>query len=331
MSKKVLKLAGRQPMMLALIMATITIALLFSNSGPVPTASRAQTSSTNPPPYIEATNCVEHGPYYGEWIFSCPKQTNIYSITPNSFSCVDVGQAPPMPTNIATPKFSAGYKRRSISWDCTNAPSVTNVSITKTPSGHIVWVPDIPKKFTNAMTFSSTAWMNVSSSDPGCENVSEELGTVTWNVVSTNCLTLDKFLGTNGWQVKDIDLNDDGTPSFPTFYKGYTVDYMASVSAHCHCGCETNVNSGQKKLAIVFDDPSSDWFTGYKLGSMPFDLTPITVADALGALVGKGLEIINPCSMDQKSFNDIITKAAASVPTSADAGSWVGGKDPCGN
>jgi len=59
MSKKVLKLAGRRPMVLALfVMATLTVSLLFSG-WLTPTPSRAQgTGGPNPPPSNENTNCA---------------------------------------------------------------------------------------------------------------------------------------------------------------------------------------------------------------------------------------------------------------------------------
>jgi hypothetical protein len=62
MSKKVLKLAGRRPMLLALIvMATFTIGLLFSG-WLTPTPGKAQPSQQNPQPNIESsTNCISEG------------------------------------------------------------------------------------------------------------------------------------------------------------------------------------------------------------------------------------------------------------------------------
>jgi hypothetical protein len=63
MSKKVLKLAGRQPMLLALIvMATFTLGLLFSG-WLTPTPGKAQPSQPNPPPNVEGVNtsCLSDG------------------------------------------------------------------------------------------------------------------------------------------------------------------------------------------------------------------------------------------------------------------------------
>jgi hypothetical protein len=57
MSKKVLKLAGRQPMLLALlVMATFTVGLLFSG-WLTPTPGTAQPNQPNPQPNVEATDC----------------------------------------------------------------------------------------------------------------------------------------------------------------------------------------------------------------------------------------------------------------------------------
>jgi hypothetical protein len=63
MSKKVLKLAGRQPMLLALIvMATFTLGLLFSG-WLTPTPGKAQPNQPNPPPNVEGVNtsCLSDG------------------------------------------------------------------------------------------------------------------------------------------------------------------------------------------------------------------------------------------------------------------------------
>jgi hypothetical protein len=56
MSKKVLNYAGRRPMLLALIMATTILGLLFSGWF-TPTPGRAQNGSGNPQPNNESTNC----------------------------------------------------------------------------------------------------------------------------------------------------------------------------------------------------------------------------------------------------------------------------------
>jgi hypothetical protein len=58
MSKKVLKLAGRRPMLLALIvMATVAFGLVFTG-WLTPTPGKAQTGADNPQPNDEATDCV---------------------------------------------------------------------------------------------------------------------------------------------------------------------------------------------------------------------------------------------------------------------------------
>jgi hypothetical protein len=57
MSKKVLKPAVRRPMLLALIMATAILGLLFSG-WLTPTPSKAQPSQQNAQPNVETTNCV---------------------------------------------------------------------------------------------------------------------------------------------------------------------------------------------------------------------------------------------------------------------------------
>ncbi len=59
MSEKVLKLAGKRPIMLVvLVMATLTLGLLFSG-WLTPTTSRAQVGDGNPPPSHENTNCIQ--------------------------------------------------------------------------------------------------------------------------------------------------------------------------------------------------------------------------------------------------------------------------------
>ncbi len=86
MSKKVLKLAGQRPMLLALIvMATLTLGLLFSG-WLTPTPAKAQSGAADSQPNQETTNCV---------VFSTSTQCTDGSVTlsnvPTTYECFGSG------------------------------------------------------------------------------------------------------------------------------------------------------------------------------------------------------------------------------------------------
>jgi hypothetical protein len=147
-----------------------------------------------------ATNsyCTETGPHYGSWTVNfCPSQNNTSSVTPNSL-CAEIGQPPTVPT-VTPPTYGPGEKQRTISYDCptTNATSQTG-SISYAVSG-VFWDPPLPSIVTNS--FSSTAYVNVSSSDSNlCAGGKITFGMATWTVscnfshYTTNCSPGGVFL-----------------------------------------------------------------------------------------------------------------------------------------
>jgi hypothetical protein len=93
MSKKVLNYAGKRPMLLALIMATLTLGLLFSG-WLTPTPGKAQQDPPNPTPNQEncaaSTNVLSGTP---------PSVVTNSSVSPTSI-IVCYSNAPIMPTTI---------------------------------------------------------------------------------------------------------------------------------------------------------------------------------------------------------------------------------------
>ncbi len=106
-----------------------------------------------------------------------------------------------MPT-VTAPTYSNGQKQRSVGWDCptTNATFQTG-SISYAVSG-VLWDPPLPSTVTNS--FSSTAYVNLSSSDSNlCAGGRVNIGTASWTVscnlshYTTNC-TPGQVILTNG-------------------------------------------------------------------------------------------------------------------------------------
>jgi hypothetical protein len=130
MSKKVLKIAGRRPMLLALIMATITIGLLFSG-WLAPTPGRAQTGGGNPPPGGENTNCPN---YIYSTNVTCPSVSNNRAIAPTTF-CVNEGTSLPLPQLVTSPAASTGSIIITTTETCSNIVISTTNPVTYSFSG----------------------------------------------------------------------------------------------------------------------------------------------------------------------------------------------------
>jgi hypothetical protein len=214
MSKKVLNYAGRRPMLLALIMATAILGLLFSG-WLTPTPGRAQSGGGNPQPNQENTNCVATT---NAWTGSCPSIVTNGLVSPTTiYQCGVTG--PEMPTNIVVPVYSpTNIFTQVITYDKTNCTPVTNTeNITYSVSGYF-WTnfsspyTSMPSKVTNS--FSADCDVYVTSSDtnncasPGLVN----LATVTWNLpcpTTTNKPTLDSptYSISDGWYGATINYN----------------------------------------------------------------------------------------------------------------------------
>jgi hypothetical protein len=168
-------------MLLALIiMATVTLGIIFSG-WLTPSPMRAQgTGGDNPPPNNENTNCGVATT--NAWTGSCPSIVTNGSVSPTTiYQCGVTG--PVIPTNIVVPVYSPiNIFTQIITYSATNCTPDTNTENITYSVGGVKWDPPLPGKVTN--TFSSTAYVNVTSSDtnncasPGRVN----LGTVTWSL-----------------------------------------------------------------------------------------------------------------------------------------------------
>jgi hypothetical protein len=286
MSKKVLKLAGQQPMLLAVIMAAITITLLFSNSGPVPTVSHAQTSSTNPPPNIEITNCPS---YTTNLDVSCPAITNGEDLAPLTF-CVELGNTLPDPTWVSQPGATPGQVVTTITETCSNTVSSTTNPVTYSFSWHYQTPPGKPAKPTTAGRYSATAVGVISSSDTNnCPDPAAPTWSVTWKVIDTNAnlyirsfpWTSDFSLIANNFVAGWFDLghlspiNEIDTTSDKRFCCNDT-----SALWHYH---EVKVDGGTQTINATLKSKKVTDVLGKAVNSI---LTAIGAADNAGAATG---------------------------------------------
>ncbi len=181
MSKKVLKYAGRRPMLLALIMATLTLGLLFSG-WLTPTPGKAQQGPLNPPPNVENTNtnCPN---YTTNVVVSFPGITNGEVLVPLSF-CVPLGNPLPDPTWASQPGATLGSVVTTITETCSNVVTSTTNSISYSFAWSYQNPPGKPPIPTSAGVYSATAIGAITSSDTNhCPNPTAPTWTVMWNVV----------------------------------------------------------------------------------------------------------------------------------------------------
>jgi hypothetical protein len=189
MSKKVLKLAGRQPMLLALIvMATFTLALLFSG-WLTPTPGKAQPNQSNPQPNQE--NCAASTNVVGG---TCPSVVTNGLVSPTS-EIVCYGNGPTMPTTIVAPVYGTN-NQFTLEITHTNCNTTTNTeNVTYAVTG-VFWTNITAAPYTNFPTnvtcsFTADADVFVTSSDtnlcssPGLIN----LATVAWKPEQVMSLT----------------------------------------------------------------------------------------------------------------------------------------------
>lgn len=168
--KRLLKTGGlagstfRQKKIVLLVAAIILAMLLFPSRN-----------------YAESDPCEEGGPYYGSWAaVPCPALNNTPGVDPTTI-CQKVNTAPSEP-KVTPPTYTTGQKKRTLTYDC-SAPTEQTGNITFTVSA-VQWDPARPGTITVA--FSSTAYVNVTSSDPTlCASPGRvNIASVTWNPVA---------------------------------------------------------------------------------------------------------------------------------------------------
>jgi hypothetical protein len=183
MSEKVLKLAGRRPILLGLIiMATITIGLLFSG-WLAPTPGRAQNGGGNPSSANENTNCPN---YTYTTNTTCPSITNGMSLAPMIF-CVKFGDPLPDPSWASNPPGATpGSVVITTTETCSNVVTSATNAITY-GFGWFYGGPGKPTAPTPGTYTSPSIWGHVVSSDTNdCPSPADvNLGQVTWHVINT--------------------------------------------------------------------------------------------------------------------------------------------------
>jgi hypothetical protein len=159
-------MAGRRPILLALIiMATVTIGLLLSG-WLTPAPGRAQPGQPDPTPGVENTNCIATT---NAWSGTCPAIITNSSVSPSTI--YDPWKtAPTMPTNIVAPVYSpTNIFTQLVTYDSTNCDTVTNTeNVTYSVSG-VTWT-NFSSPYTNfpsvvTDSFSAQAYVIVTSSD----------------------------------------------------------------------------------------------------------------------------------------------------------------------
>ena len=169
-------------MLLALLMATAILSLLFSGWLTPPTA-KAQTGGGNPPPNNENTNCPN---YTTNVASSCPAITNGEDLAPLTF-CVELGNALPDPTWSSQPGATPGQVVTTITETCSNTVNSTTNPVTYSFSWHYQNPPGKPAKPTTAGTYSATAIGVISSSDTNdCPDPNAPTWGVTWTVIDSS-------------------------------------------------------------------------------------------------------------------------------------------------
>ncbi len=174
-------------MLLALlIMATITIGLLFSGwLAPVPI--KAQTSGPDPSSGDENTNCPN---YTYSTNASCPSITDYGAINATSF-CVAKGKTVPMPTLVENPAASDGSVIITTTETCSNIVTYTSNDVSYTFSD-LQYDPASPTTNSSAGTYTSDCYITVTSSDTNdCPSPGDiDFGDVTWNVIDPTPTTV---------------------------------------------------------------------------------------------------------------------------------------------
>jgi hypothetical protein len=144
--------------------------------------------------------CTECGPHWGTWGGDCPSIKTNGSVSPTSMAQCGV-TGPTMPTNIVAPVYSpTNIWQQTGTYDCSTNVSTNTENITYSV-GSVQWDPPLPGTITG--TFSSTAYVNVTSSDTtNCPSPGQvNLGTVTWTLpcpIFTGCTASGPPAGTYG-------------------------------------------------------------------------------------------------------------------------------------
>jgi hypothetical protein len=145
--------------------------------------------------------CIECGPHWSDWgLGSCPSVSNNPGVAPGSYNRL-LGQAPIVPI-VTPPQYSTGQKVRTSTYDCNSDSDTEYGNITFTV-GSVQWDPPLPASFncSHVPSFSSTAYVNVTSSDPTlCPDPGRvNIGGCTWNVSSIIQMSGSQWPYTPDW------------------------------------------------------------------------------------------------------------------------------------
>lgn len=184
-----------------------------------------------------------------------------------------------MPT-VVKPAYSTGKKQRTVTFDCPPYSKLETNDITYTV-GTVQWDPTLPGTITN--TFSSTAYVNVTSSDTNlCPSPGRvDIGTVTWNLspseITSECVATtptNRARTTIGvGEVVDLSLSPSppctvtwtnsggGTLSGTTFTapdRAADCTITVASSAGCSCGSWVKTFSVKEPSGVQFTKSGGD-------------------------------------------------------------------------
>ena len=280
--------------------------------------------------------CKEEGPHESGWIKdSCPGITNEpFVALPD---CQEVGSAPKRP-NVYPPIYQSGSKHKEYTFDCPENPTTNGppADITFTVGG-VYWNPQLPAKWTKAGSFTHTASVKVTSSDPSlCPSPGWiPVGDPTvFDVHNTNCFVASEdFADSKHWRVQEIGFSGEpvGGGGFE-MYDGFTVKFYAEIIAVCIKGCSTSTNSGTKTSDFT-DEDINHYIIVHKVGEAGIEVPlPTALAEALGELLASVVgDKIGLYGADSDTINRIAGKIQSNRPYSPSQGVWKDGKAPCCN
>ena len=106
--------------------------------------------------------CYEYGPVSCGWALNWgPYLTNLPGVNPSSYACAESGKSLPRPS-VTPPAYADGQLEKVTSYSCSG--SVIDYKYISFNVSAVQWDPPISDSPT-AGTFSSTAYVNVTSSD----------------------------------------------------------------------------------------------------------------------------------------------------------------------
>jgi hypothetical protein len=251
----------------------------------------------------------------------------------NTVFCLVQGDPLPYPDFVREPSYNNGTITITNTWDCTNEIRVTSSEITYTTS-FFGFTPRAPHDTSRVGVYTSQCRVSGISSDTNCPNLVIQYGTVTWRIMSTNCIiTGIQFAGTNRWRLNEVGFAGEpaGGGAYE-MYDGFTDKFTAAVEAICQQGCTVWTNAGSRVAEFTHDGPN-DYVVVHKVGqggitvALPASL-PAAIGELAATIIGDQIKLYG---VDGDTLSSIANKINIDRPSSPIAGHWKDGQPPCCN